>query len=289
MVCAFYAFGHLKSEDVVTLCNTFPLWVAILSWPLYGHSPGVPTIVAILTGLVGVVLVEQPQIESGNWGVMAALASALFSAVAMLGLNRLRDIDPRSVVVHFSAVATVFCLAAFFTTPRAQPVERVLEPTVLLMLVGMGVSATIGQVFLTLAFGRGAPARVSVVGLMADCLRDGAEYGDIQASAQHARDCGNDPGDCPDSLVAGPIEGDERLAKGIAAGIISLTLLCTADEPSADETGTQTPRGNRSGEHPPPALRAAFAAVTTRPPVHHFRFLRSSLSRRGCPLGWPLV
>jgi hypothetical protein len=34
------------------------------------------------------------------------------------------------------------------------------------MLVGIGISATIGQVFLTLAFGRGAPAKVSVVGLM---------------------------------------------------------------------------------------------------------------------------
>ena len=27
MVCAFYAFGHLHSEDVVTLSNTFPIWV----------------------------------------------------------------------------------------------------------------------------------------------------------------------------------------------------------------------------------------------------------------------
>ncbi len=36
----------------------------------------------------------------------------------------------------------------------------------LLKLLGIGVSATIGQVFLTLAFGRGAPTQVSVVGLM---------------------------------------------------------------------------------------------------------------------------
>jgi len=166
MVGAFYAFGHLKSEDVVTLSNTFPLWVAILSWPLYGRSPGAKTFVAILVGVIGVALVEQPHIEAGNWAVLAALASAVFSAVAMLGLHRLHDIDPRAVVVHFSAVATVFCLGAFFTTPRTQPVERVLELGTLAMLLGIGVSATIGQVFLTLAFGGGAPAKVSVVGLM---------------------------------------------------------------------------------------------------------------------------
>jgi drug/metabolite transporter (DMT)-like permease len=165
MVCAFYAFHRLDSSDVVTLSNTFPIWVAVLCWPLYGHFPGGKTLAAILVGVVGVVLVEQPQIESGNLGVLAALAAAAFTAVAMLGLHRLRDIDPRSVVVHFSAVATVFCVGAFFLTPRSQPVERVLELGVLAKLLGIGVSATVGQVFLTLAFGRGAPAKVSVVGL----------------------------------------------------------------------------------------------------------------------------
>ena len=166
MICTFYSFGHLKSEDVVTLCNTFPLWVALLSWPLYGHLPGAKTLAAILVGVVGVALVEQPHIKAGNLGVAAALAAAAFTAVAMLGLHRLRDVDPRAVVVHFSAVATVFCLTAFLTTPRTQPLDRLAEPRVLAGLLGIGVSATVGQVFLTLAFGRGAPAKVSVVGLM---------------------------------------------------------------------------------------------------------------------------
>ncbi len=165
MVCAFYAFGNLHAEDVVTLSNTFPLWVAVLSWPLYGQAPGWKMVAAILVGITGVVLVEQPHIEAGKLGVFAALASALFTAVAMLGLHRLHDIDPRAVVVHFSLVATVFCCGAFLVTPRTQPVERVLETGVLFRLLGIGVSATVGQVFLTLAFGRGAPAKVSVVGL----------------------------------------------------------------------------------------------------------------------------
>ena len=166
MVCAFYAFGRLHSEDVVTLSNTFPLWVAVMAWPLYGQIPGKRTVVAILVGVAGVVLVEQPHLEAGNLGVLAALAAAWFSAVAMLGLHKLNDVDPRAVVVHFSAVATVFCGVAFLVTPRSEPVARVLELGVLWKLLGIGVSATIGQVFLTLAFGRGAPAKVSVVGLM---------------------------------------------------------------------------------------------------------------------------
>src|SRR5262249_2847262 len=37
---------------------------------------------------------------------------------------------------------------------------------IVLDLLGMGVTALIGQLFLTLAFANGAPAKVSVVGLM---------------------------------------------------------------------------------------------------------------------------
>jgi drug/metabolite transporter (DMT)-like permease len=166
MVCTFYAFGHLPSDAVVTLTNTFPIWVSILSWPLYGQAPGAKTAAAVVVGVVGVVLTQQPHFEGANLAVIAALGAAWFTAVAMLGLNRLRDVDPRAVVVHFSAVATAVAAAAFLLTPRAEPLARAAEPAVLLTLAGIGLSATVGQVFLTLAFGRGAPAKVSVVGLM---------------------------------------------------------------------------------------------------------------------------
>ena len=41
----------------------------------------------------------------------------------------------------------------------------VLDEWLLLMLLGVGLSATIGQLFLTKAFASGPPAKVSVVGL----------------------------------------------------------------------------------------------------------------------------
>lgn len=165
MVCTFYAFGHLPVPDVVTLTNTFPLWVALLSWPLYGQLPGPKTLAAILVGVAGVALVEQPHFESGNLGVISALAAAAFTAVAMLGLHSLKGIDPRAVVVHFSAVATLFCLGAFLVGPLEHPVGDLLDTRIVFELLAMGVAALIGQLCLTLAFSGGAPAKVSVVGL----------------------------------------------------------------------------------------------------------------------------
>jgi drug/metabolite transporter (DMT)-like permease len=165
MLCTFYAFGKLPAADVVTLTNTFPIWVAILSWPLYGQLPGIKLLVAIALGVVGVVLVEQPHLETGNLGVVAALAAAAFTAVAMLGLHSLAGLDSRAIVAHFSAVATVFCAAAWLVGPRTHPAVAILEPAVIWKLLAMGTTALVGQLFLTIAFANGAPARVSVVGL----------------------------------------------------------------------------------------------------------------------------
>jgi drug/metabolite transporter (DMT)-like permease len=165
MVCTFFAFAKLPAVDVLTLTNTFPLWVAILCWPLYGHAPNWKVWLAVAAGILGVALIEQPHLEAGNWGAIAALAAAVFTAIAMLGLHSLREIDPLAIVVHFSTVATVFCVAAFLIVPTAFGPIKVDDGLMWLKLLAMGLSATIGQIFLTRAFGSGAPAKVSVVGL----------------------------------------------------------------------------------------------------------------------------
>ena len=165
MVCTFYAFWRLPAADVVTLTNTFPIWVAVLSWPLYRQAPGGRLVLAILVGILGVALVEQPHLEAGNLGVLTALAAAFWTAVAMLGLHSLKHLDPRAVVVHFSAVATVFCTAALLLLPRSPGPGVLTDPWVLARLVAMGVCATAGQLCLTKAFGGGHPGLVSVVGL----------------------------------------------------------------------------------------------------------------------------
>src|SRR5207244_4170180 len=150
------------------LTNTFPIWVAALSWPLYGKPPGLKMVIAILTGVVGVILVEQPHLEAGNLGVFTALAAAVFTAVAMLGLHSLSEIDPRAIVVHFSGVATVFCLGAlvvgWLRGTLAHDPAGVTDPGVVVRLVEMGLTALIGQIFLARAVGAAGPAKVWVIG-----------------------------------------------------------------------------------------------------------------------------
>lgn len=163
LVCGFYAMTHYPISEVLTLTNMFPLWVAILSLPLLGQWPHLDVWPAAALGLAGVALIQQPQFGGGYAAIAAALFSSLASAVALIGLHRVRDLDPRAVVAHFSAVALASTTAALVLFPRQG--RLVLDGVTLGMLLGVGVSATIGQLFLTKAFAAGPPARVSVVGL----------------------------------------------------------------------------------------------------------------------------
>lgn len=169
LVCTFYALTRpgVPVSDVFTVTNMFPIWVALLSWPLLGEIPSGGVWVSILAGLAGVALIQQPHLAEGNLAVVVALGASLTTALAMIGLHRLQGIDIRAVVVHFSMVSLAFALAAWWANGAPSPWPDGESPALgwWLVLLGVGVVATFGQLFLTKAFTSGAPARVSVVGL----------------------------------------------------------------------------------------------------------------------------
>jgi drug/metabolite transporter (DMT)-like permease len=172
LVCTFYAISRLPVAEVLTLTNVFPIWVALLSWPLVGEVPSRSTWIAIAVGLLGVVLVEQPHFTLDELApaheplaAVSAIISSMTTAVAMLGLHRLQTVDPRAIVVHFSAVALVVCLTMLALVPNTAFASSTFNAHTLSMLLAVGVCATVGQLFLTKAFRAGPPAKVSVVAL----------------------------------------------------------------------------------------------------------------------------
>lgn len=167
MVCTFYSLTrlHLPVSEVLTLTNIFPVWVAILSWPVLGEVPSIGVWLSVLSGVAGVALIQQPQFAAGNFGALVPVAASLATSVAMMGLHQLHGVDPRAIVAHFSGVAACFCAAAFLFGPPDRPLESAFSGNMPLVILGVGASATLGQLCLTNAFARGAPAKVSVVGL----------------------------------------------------------------------------------------------------------------------------
>ena len=176
LVCGFYAMTHYDVSVVLTLTNMYPLWVAVLSWPMLGHVPTSDTWIAAAMGVAGVFLLSigaaagnvNSTASAGGWpaaiAIGASLVSAFTSAIALIGLHRLRHIDSRAIVTHFSLVSLLACVGALFVFADEMPQHQFsVGPTT--GLIGVGLFATVGQLFLTKAFSTGIPARVAVVGL----------------------------------------------------------------------------------------------------------------------------
>lgn len=176
LVCSFYALTRLPVAEVLTLTNTYPIWIILLSWGVFGQRPSSRDLIAVGCGMLGVILIERPQLGHDHTAAAIALLSAFFAGIALLGLHRLKDIDPRAVVAHFAGVASVIAgtvlvwkssaAAALATTAAtATTITLVSDPTTLLLLCGVGLTGTVGQVFLTKAYSAGMPSEIAVVSL----------------------------------------------------------------------------------------------------------------------------
>jgi drug/metabolite transporter (DMT)-like permease len=163
---AFYALTHLPVSTALTLSNTVPVWVTLLAWPVLGQRPRAAMWGAVATGLVGIVLIQRPEAGGDRLAAVLALANALSTSVSMLGLNRLGGVDARAVVTHFSGVATVFTVCFMLLAGGRIDYGSLNDARTLALLLGVGASATVGQLAMTRAFALGSPSRVSVVGLM---------------------------------------------------------------------------------------------------------------------------
>jgi drug/metabolite transporter (DMT)-like permease len=165
LVCSFYALTRLPVADVLTLTNTYPLWIVLLSMRRWSRGEIAMDMLCVLSGVTGVALIQRPYLSGrGDIAVLAALVGSLATAIAMIGLHRLREIDPRAVVAHFSGLASV-SLAVLLGLRELPATTATFDGPTTLLLAGVGLTGTIGQILLTRAFAAGPPARVSVLGL----------------------------------------------------------------------------------------------------------------------------
>ena len=164
LVCNFYALAKLPVADAVTMMNIHPLWIVLITSVAIRKWPATAEVLGVVCGLAGVVLIQRPELSGDRMAALAAVVSSMSTAVAMLGLNRLRALDSRAVVAHFAGVASVASLVwLFLRRDSLAPFSS--DGTTLGLLLGVGVSGTLGQILLTKAYTAGAPAKVAVVGL----------------------------------------------------------------------------------------------------------------------------
>ena len=166
MLATFYALTQLPISEVAVITETRPIWVAIVAGYILGETSSKKIWLSIIFGMIGVILVEHPRILEQNFAGLLAVYAAFGGAVVMICLRKLKNLDPRVIVTHFSGTATIITLIILFSVRGEVDLSVFDSTTIILMLLGVGVFGTIGQLAMTKAFSIGEAPSVASAGFI---------------------------------------------------------------------------------------------------------------------------
>lgn len=147
MICYFFAIDHMRLADAVLLNNAFPLFLPLAERVWLGMEPAPGTWRSLVLGFLGIVLILKPGSEMFSGVALVAVLSAVFAAVAQVGIRRLTHTEPIPRIVFY------FGLIAACGSGLMLPFEwRHPSGTTWLALGVTGVFATLGQFALTRAY-----------------------------------------------------------------------------------------------------------------------------------------
>ena len=177
MSCNFYALGHLAFGDAAMLVNTFPLFVALLSFLFLGERPTRPLLLWMGIAMAGIVLILRPQLNFLNYAGFIALLAAFFSGVVVVAIHQSHETDPSlRIAFTFTATCTFISLPVMlqnFILPDFRETS---------LLVASGILGTAGQIVMTHAYGLEDVSRLSPLayfGVVLSFLMGVAFWGEI--------------------------------------------------------------------------------------------------------------
>lgn len=149
----FYSITLLPLPTAVTLNYTSPVFLAAFTAVILRERPRMPLLIAVALGFVGVVLLLRPVFDEQLHGALFGLTSGCFAAIAYLNVTLLtRELkEPEwRTVFYFSLISTlgagIWMLLDEF---------HAITPSNVWMLLGIGATATVAQLAMTRAYGRG--------------------------------------------------------------------------------------------------------------------------------------
>lgn len=161
----FYGFTHLPVAESSCIFNTLPIWMALLVAFVSKERVSLSIWTGVGCGIMGVVLVLQPQFNEGNIAIIIALGGAFFASIAVYNLHLIEGVHPTTIVAHFSLVASLATFVAMLPSLHSV-IEGLFEsPEVVISLIGVGIIGAAAQLAMTRAYMLGNPTINSTVGL----------------------------------------------------------------------------------------------------------------------------
>ena len=155
----FYALGHITIAEGLTLNKSAPFFTVLFAWMFLGERANWRQLGTLVLAFAGVVLIAKPGFAGAEaFPLLIGLLSGVCAGGAYACVRALRrqELSPAFIILFFSAFS---CLASVpFMVHRFDPMTA----GQVVVLLGAGVGAAIGQFGITLAYGYAAPKDIAV-------------------------------------------------------------------------------------------------------------------------------
>jgi len=145
--CWFYALGHMKLADAVTLHFTLPLFGVVLAVLILREKVGLHRWGATVVGFLGTLVVLRPGLAEVNLAAVAVLVSAAFYAVASIQSKILMRTENAGIIVFYMNAFIVVFIAAPTVMQWVTP-----TPWQAGLLIAVGLCNTLAQLAIQKAF-----------------------------------------------------------------------------------------------------------------------------------------
>lgn len=168
-----YCILHIPLGTAMSYNLTSALFIALFSFLLFKEYHGKKVAFAVLLGFTGMLLIYKPVMHLPWYYHLAGLVSGITSAIAYMTVNRLAGFyDPRVIVLSFLSsgfIVPLLSMIFHYSTGAAADGLFVIDfraPQGIDWgwLLLMGISALLGQYFVTRSYGSDKAGIVSVFG-----------------------------------------------------------------------------------------------------------------------------
>jgi drug/metabolite transporter (DMT)-like permease len=156
-VLYFWAVREMSLIDAVLLVNAAPLFIPLVAL-VWNRTPITPAVgISLLVGFIGVVMIIKPGADLlTNPSALIALSAALFSAIALVSVNKLSGQNqPDTILFYYFFIASIATLP-FAIANWAMPTNQEWG-----YLIGVGVFMAVAQLLIILAYQHATASQIA--------------------------------------------------------------------------------------------------------------------------------
>ncbi|MBL0687065.1 MAG: DMT family transporter [Sulfurospirillum sp.] len=172
LVAFFYNIAHISLADAMTFSRTAPIFTTLFAFWFLKEKIGLSEAIALTLGFIGIVFIIKPSGLQLKLTDILGLLSGIGAALAYTSVKELKKYyDTRVIVLSFMIIGTIgsFFLIIFNDLLHVEFLKAVYVVPNLKMsiyIIGLGISSTMAQIYMTKAYGSSKAGVVGAVSYM---------------------------------------------------------------------------------------------------------------------------